>query len=80
MKSIVKSKKKPTKGDDAKNEGPQPKRQDIFFEDVKEAITGYARIIKYFNHSAIPNENEETENSQFNMNPESLELVQVEEG
>lgn len=56
----------------------------IFFDDIKDALTGYARIIKYNNHSINPiiaEENmKDSSKNLINMESKNLEILEVEEG
>ena len=61
----------------------QEKKQ-IFYDDIKEAMNGYARIVKYMNHSVnkVIKEDNMPESSQFliRTSPENLEITEVHEG
>lgn len=61
-----------------------PEHKQIFFNDISDAMTGFARIIKYVNHSVIPlmkQENmEDSGRRLINMEPKNLEIIQIEEG
>ena len=58
----------------------------IFWDDIKDAITGKARIIKYVNHNIIANfkvDNEEEKSKThkaLKMDPAELEIKEIEEG
>ena len=91
-KDVVKFSKKLTSNKVSKpgvlpeDDGDKPamiKGKPVYWKDIKDGITGYARIIKYTNHS-LPNEIDinQTEklNKLINLKPSNLEIESVIEG
>jgi hypothetical protein len=54
----------------------------VFWKEIKEAVTGYVRIVRYTNHSVtnMLDQNGEVTHKEINMAPQSLEITMVEEG
>lgn len=48
----------------------------ITWDEIKEGITGFARIVRYKNHSIDKNEPD----AKINFKPKDLEIISVEEG
>ena len=77
LKKKTKDVKKAVKADDKTN-------QKVFWDEIKEGVTGYVRIVRYTNHS-VPNvidvdDMKHSGSKLINMDPTNLEIDMVEEG
>lgn len=65
-----------------KDKGPQFNQ--VYWDEIKDAVTGKARIVKYVNHAIVPNikidATEDKAQKQLKMDFKELEIKEIEEG